>query len=41
MIRSGSLKGLGVGVRNVTARSNYRTDIDENRLIVNYTLALF
>jgi hypothetical protein len=24
-------------VRNVTARSNYRTDVDENRLILNYT----
>ncbi|MFZ6048921.1 OprD family porin [Pseudomonas sp. CR3202] len=41
VIQSGSLKGLGVRVRNVTARSNYRTDIDENRLILNYTLALF
>ncbi|MGF6694368.1 hypothetical protein M2318_004453 [Metapseudomonas resinovorans] len=41
VIQSGSLKGLGVRIRNVTARSNYRTDIDENRLILNYTLALF
>ncbi|MCY1227511.1 Porin-like protein NicP [compost metagenome] len=41
VIQSGALKGLGVRVRNVTARSNYRTDIDENRLILNYTLALF
>ncbi|BAN47222.1 OprD family porin [Metapseudomonas resinovorans] len=41
VIQSGSLKGLGIRVRNVTARSNYRTDIDENRLILNYTLALF
>ena len=32
---------LGVRIRNVTARSNYRTDIDENRLILNYSLALF
>ena len=41
VIQSGSLKGLGVRIRNVTARSNYRTDIDENRLILNYSLALF
>ncbi|MDH4564891.1 OprD family porin [Pseudomonas sp. BN411] len=41
VIQSGSLKGLGVRIRNVTARSNYRTDIDENRLILNYTVALF
>ncbi len=36
-VQSGALKGLGVRVRNVAARSNYRTDIDENRLILNYT----
>ncbi|WP_271408718.1 OprD family porin [Pseudomonas sp. Q1-7] len=41
VIQSGSLKGLGVRIRNVTARSNYRTDVNENRLILNYTLALF
>lgn len=38
--QSGMLKNLGVRVRNVTARSNYRTDIDENRLIFNYTWQL-
>jgi len=27
-------------VRNVVARSNYRSDIDENRLIFNYTWKL-
>ncbi|WP_425914568.1 OprD family porin [Pseudomonas sp. GWSMS-1] len=37
VVQSGSLKGLGMKVRNVTARSNYRTDVDENRLILNYT----
>ncbi|WP_375738298.1 OprD family porin [Pseudomonas boanensis] len=41
VVQSGSLKGLGVRVRNATARSNYRTDIDENRLILSYTLTLF
>ncbi|WPC03434.1 OprD family porin [Pseudomonas benzenivorans] len=40
VVQSGSLKGLGVKVRNVTARSNYRTDVDENRLIFNYTWSL-
>jgi hypothetical protein len=40
-VQSGALKGFGLRVRNVTARSNYRTDVDENRLILNYTLALF
>ena len=37
VVQSGSLKGLGVKVRNVTARSNYRSDVDENRLIFNYS----
>src|SRR3990167_6000582 len=37
VVQSSSLKGLGVKVRNVTARSNYRTDVDENRLIFTYT----
>ncbi len=38
--QSGVLKNLEVRVRNVTARSNYRSDIDENRLIFNYTWQL-
>jgi len=41
VVQSGALKGLGVRVRNVTARSNYRSDIDENRLILSYTIQLF
>jgi hypothetical protein len=36
-VQSGPLKSLGVRLRNVTARSNYRSDIDENRLIFNYS----
>jgi hypothetical protein len=36
-VQSGALKNLGVRLRNVTARSNYRSDIDENRLIFNYS----
>ncbi|PSS58380.1 OprD family porin [Pseudomonas sp. BBP2017] len=35
--QSGLLKNVGVRIRNVTARSNYRSDIDENRLIFTYT----
>jgi hypothetical protein len=38
--QSGRLSGLGVRVRNVMARSNYRSDIDENRLIFSYTWKL-
>lgn len=38
--QSGVLKNLNVRVRNVVARSNYRSDIDENRLIFNYTWQL-
>ena len=40
VVQSGTLSGLGIRVRNVMARSNYRTDIDENRLILSYTWTL-
>jgi len=40
VVPSGTLSGLGVRVRNVMARSNYRSDIDENRLILSYTWKL-
>ncbi|MDH4608459.1 OprD family porin [Pseudomonas sp. BN102] len=40
-VQSGPLKNVSVRVRNATARSNYRTDIDENRLILSYTLTVF
>ncbi|QHF44822.1 porin [Pseudomonas sp. S35] len=39
-VQSGPLSGLGIRVRNVMARSNYRSDIDENRLILSYTWKL-
>lgn len=39
-VQSGVLKGLGIRVRNAMARSNYRSDIDENRLILVYTWQL-
>ncbi|WP_417697918.1 OprD family porin [Pseudomonas sp.] len=40
VIQSGSLKNLGVKLRNATVRSNFGNDLDETRLIVSYTLAL-
>ena len=36
-IQSGPLKDLGLLVRNVMYRGSHTTDIDENRVIVNYT----
>lgn len=39
-IQSGLLKDLSLRLRNVRARSNNRTGIDENRLIVSYTWKL-
>ncbi|WP_277589264.1 OprD family porin [Pseudomonas chlororaphis] len=41
VIQSGPLGGLGIKVRNVLARSNYRTDINENRLLLSYSWKLF
>lgn len=40
VVQSGTLKGLGMRVRNAMARSNYRSDVDENRLILSYTWTL-
>lgn len=43
VIQSGALKGLSLRWRNVTFRSGngLTTDVDENRLILGYTLALW
>lgn len=41
VVQSGSLKNLGLKVRNATFRSNFGNDLDETRLILNYTLALW
>ncbi|MDH4584366.1 OprD family porin [Pseudomonas sp. BN415] len=43
VIQSGALKGLSLRWRNVTFRSGngLTTDLDENRLILGYTLALW
>ncbi len=40
VVQRGVLSGLGIRLRNVMARSNYRSDIDENRLILSYTWKL-
>lgn len=40
-VQSGPLAGLNVRVRNVMARSNNRSDVDENRVVFNYTWKLF
>src|SRR5690606_2858899 len=37
VIQSGALKNLSLHWRNATYRSNYATDMDENRLIIGYT----
>ncbi|CAI8904281.1 MULTISPECIES: OprD family porin [unclassified Pseudomonas] len=41
VIQSGALKNVGLKWRNATYRSSFASDIDENRLIVSYTLALW
>lgn len=41
LVQSGPLKNFGVRWRNGTSRANYTRNVDENRLIVTYTLALF
>jgi len=38
--QEGALKNLNVRWRNATSRNNYGNDIDENRLIVSYTIPL-
>lgn len=40
-IQSGPLKNVNVLWRNASLRSNYQRNIDENSLIVSYTLPLF
>ncbi|MDH4608554.1 OprD family porin [Pseudomonas sp. BN102] len=41
VVQSGPLKNLGVKWRNATARSNFGSDLDENRLILSYVLPLW
>jgi hypothetical protein len=40
VFQEGALKNLGVRWRNAAVRSNFANDLDENRLIVSYTLPL-
>ena len=41
VIQEGPLKNLGIKWRNATVRSNFGNDLDENRLILSYTMALW
>ena len=41
VIQSGPLKNLGLKLRNATTRSNFQNDLDENRVIVSYSLPLW
>ncbi|MWV16861.1 outer membrane porin, OprD family [Pseudomonas sp. L-22-4S-12] len=41
VFQDGPLKNLGVKLRNATVRSNFGNDLDENRLIVSYTLPIW
>ncbi len=41
VIQNGPLKNLGLKVRNATVRSNFGSDMDETRLILSYSLALW
>ncbi|MBT8769373.1 OprD family porin [Metapseudomonas boanensis] len=41
VVQSGPLKNVGIRWRNASTRSNFGSDIDENRLILSYTLALW
>jgi len=41
VFQQGALKNLGVKWRNATVRSNFANDLDENRLIVSYSLPLW
>ncbi|MNF45852.1 Porin-like protein NicP precursor [compost metagenome] len=41
VIQSGPLKNVGLRLRNVAYRGSHTTDLDENRVIVNYTLKIW
>ena len=41
VFQEGPLKNFGIKWRNATTRSNFGNDLDENRLILSYTLALW
>lgn len=39
-VRNGPLKDVSLRLRHAVAHANYRTDIDENRVVVSYTMKL-
>lgn len=41
VVQDGTFKNLGLKWRNATMRNNFGRDIDENRLILSYSLPLF
>ncbi|WP_397447988.1 OprD family porin [Pseudomonas sp. NA-150] len=41
VIQSGALKNVGLKWRNATVRSNFGNDLDENRVILSYTVGLW
>ncbi|UVE16434.1 OprD family porin [Pseudomonas sp. LS44] len=41
VLQDGPLKNLGLKWRNATTRSNFTNDLDENRLIVSYSMPLW
>ncbi|MQA54935.1 OprD family porin [Pseudomonas piscis] len=41
VFQSGTLKGLSLRLRNALSKANYFRDMNENRLIVGYTVALW
>lgn len=41
VIQSGALKNVGIKWRNATYRSSFASEIDENRLIVSYSLPIW
>jgi len=41
VFQSGVLKDVGIKLRNATVRSNFGNDLDENRLILSYTVSLW
>ena len=41
VVQEGPLKNLGLKVRNATVRSNFGADMNETRVILSYTLALW
>ncbi|MNR18441.1 Porin-like protein NicP precursor [compost metagenome] len=40
VFQDGPLKNLGLRLRNATTRSNFGSNLDENRFIVSYSLSL-